>query len=300
MDAQGDFAGFMETLRTIELRTFAEFFRNNLKRATDLDLMYVRLILPQFFETFRMQIMTEVMAEGSFSITKVFKGQGFAPEFEAEVDKRMNDQREEAIRFASEGTFKQVKQLSDHEPGFAEWVRALEHSAIMATWSAFETLAADVWVHAVNSRPELFAARVLKAFTEGPPEGMSSRSIPIGLAAKYDFDLRNCIGDIVAQRIDFTSLEDIRKAYKAAFELDAGAEETLRSADLHQLLLARNLVAHRSGIVDSRYRDRSGTIQQVGEALAISDDRGAAFIEVVRKAGRQMLRAADLALTPVQ
>ena len=71
----------------------------------------------------------------------------------------------------------------------------------MAAWSAFESLAADVWTYAVNSRPDLFAIEMLRAFNESLPEGVSSRSIAIGVAAKHNFDLRNCIDLALRMRI---------------------------------------------------------------------------------------------------
>lgn len=287
---------WVSKLRTPELRAFEEFFASNLTRARNLSGMHFELVFPSIMENWRLKIMTQVIKDGV--IKKVMGNETFTPEFLAEVDKRMQDQEEEVVNFLSEGARRTLDRLSKQKPKFAEWLRALDQASVMATWSAFETLSADVWTFAVNSQPELFATKVLKAFNEGAPEGMSGRSIPIGIAAKYKFDLRNCIGDIVAQRIDFTLPSEIRKAYAAAFGLTAAVEDMLRSTDLKQLLLARNLIAHRSGIIDSHYVERSGSTQTIGEELVVSTEDSARFIEIVQKIGTGLLAIVDDAINP--
>ena len=166
----------------------------------------------------------------------------------------------------------------------------------MALWSAVESLASDVWICAVNLRPDLFAARVLRDFSEALPEGMSSRSIPLGIAARYKFDLRRCIGDIIGKRIDFTNLDDIRKAYKSAFELDDEGTQLLQSEKLKHLVLIRNLIAHRNGVIDDQFKLKTKSAEEVGEELTITDEIAANFAVLVEKVGLHLLRIADDAL----
>jgi hypothetical protein len=291
-----DLRGFVDSLRTPQLRAVATFLQSNLIRAANLREMHFELIYPPILGNWRMKIMTEVIRERV--VSKVLEDDKFTVEFQQEVDRRLRAQEEELVLFLAEGASEQIKRLSKEKPTFAGWLRALEQSSVMATWSAFESLSSDAWIYAVNSRSDLFAAKVLKAFNENLPEGMSSRSIPIGIAAKYDFDLRNCIGDIVGQRIDFTLPGEIRKAYKAAFDLDAVGEDMLRSEELKQLVLARNLIAHRSGIIDEEYKEKSSSFQAVGEELSVTNEQGIAFMEVVRNTAVYLLRVVDGTLTP--
>jgi hypothetical protein len=297
MATDGTKADWTTSLLTQELHSFAKFFESNLGRATDLRGMHLELIFPRIMEEWRLKTMTQVIKDRV--VPRTMNKDTFTPEFMAEVNRRMQETREESIKFLVDGARRTLDELSKSKPEFARWLRALEHAGIMAAWSAFETLAADLWTFAVNSKPDQFATKVLRTFNEGAPEGMSSRSIPIGIAAKYKFDLRHCIGDIISQRIDFTLPSEIRKAYAAAFGLDSTTEGMLDSEDVKQLLLARNLIAHRSGVIDSHYLERAGSAQSVGEELTISEEDFQRFIEAVRKIGTRLLQIVDDALSPV-
>ncbi len=160
-------------------------------------------------------------------------------------------------------------------------------------WTAFESVATDVWILAVNRRADLFAVRVLDGFKENLPANMSGKAIPLGVLAKHRFDVKEHIGDIVSAHINFSSLKELQKAYKVAFDLDAPKMAPLESETLKRLSLLRNLIAHRNGIVDAKFKNATGCSAEIGEEVVISDSEADKYYETAKEAGVYLLRIAD-------
>lgn len=151
-------------------------------------------------------------------------------------------------------------------------IRMMLLSWISATWTAFEILAGDAWQMALNSRPDLIAQEVLtQLFPIGSPEGLSAKGIPLWMAAKYGFDLRNHVGDMLKPRIDFSDIKMIQKAYCAAFGKDTPLQSSLADKNLFVLAATRHLVVHRGGIVDEKYNKIAGQNFTVNEELPLED-----------------------------
>ncbi len=154
-------------------------------------------------------------------------------------------------------------------------------SLISATWTAFEVLAGDAWQFALNARPTETAQSVLqRLFPTGTPEGISAKGIPLWLAAKYDFDLRQHIGDILKLRIDFSDINEIRKAYVAAFGEKACLRNALEDKNLLILEATRHLVVHRGAIVDEKYNKITGQTFPVRQPLPLEP----AFVSAILRA----------------
>jgi hypothetical protein len=161
-------------------------------------------------------------------------------------------------------------------------VRMVLLSLLSATWTAFEVLAGDAWQFALNAKPTETAQSVLqRLFPAGAPEGISAKGIPVWLAAKYDFDLRQHIGDILKLRIDFSDVNEIRKAYAAAFGEKACLRDILDDRKLAVLEATRHLVVHRGAIVDEKYNKTSGQNFPVNEPLPLEP----AFLSEILNAG---------------
>jgi hypothetical protein len=292
-----DLDGFINTIQTLELKPLAKYFARNVERAEDLRFAHLNLVYPVIYEGLQNRIRTEVIKDRV--IEKIIVDHQFTPEFLKEVKRRVDELKDpSAEQYLDQGADSYLKEMCERNPSFATWLRALEQSSAMAAWSAFESLAADVWTFAVNSRPDLFAIEMLRAFNESLPEGVSSRSIAIGVAARHNFDLRNCIGDIVARGIDFTSLSDIKKAYTAAFNIDEETRSLLDSNELKQLVLVRNLIAHRSGVVDVQFKEKTKWDVEVGTELQIDIDLATKLIKTVTAAGILLVTAVDTCLNP--
>jgi len=288
---------FIAVLRAPEVQNLAKFFARNLARADDLRYMYLHLIFPNVMAEREMKVMTQVIKERA--VERVMGSDDrFTPEFLKEVYRRVMEDGEEAIdSYLARGARERVENLTARDPQFGRWLNALQQNAATALWSAFEALASDLWIQAVNSRPDLFAKRVMQQFSESlQRHGLSSRSIPLGVAAKYSFDLRHHIGDIIADVIDFTSLDVVRKAYKSAFGIDEEGQRLLEADRLRKLVLIRNLVVHRGGVVDVAFKERTGCPDKVGDELTIDEDSASQFVDAVKAAGLYILKLVDSCL----
>lgn len=154
---------------------------------------------------------------------------------------------------------------------------ALLGSQLVMAWMAFESLAADLWVAAVNARPRSLAVNVLSASTQDTapkddPTPQQERQYEISLnvdALKLaQFNLVEKMGDILKdrKRVSFLSLDGIEKAYLAAFRSPPGQKNARPSHNLTDLLdeyrqrlftlsKMRHLLAHKGGVLDKKFID---------------------------------------------
>lgn len=148
----------------------------------------------------------------------------------------------------------------------------------------------------MNHRPDLFALKVIKMFEERLPQGMSAKSIPLGIAAKYNFNLTNHIGDIIGQRIDFTDLREIKKAFTTVAEIDEHTIRLFQDPVMKELLLVRNLIAHRGGFIDETFKKQANHSGKVGEQIDVPAETIMKYMAVVTLAGGGLMKAVDEAL----
>lgn len=133
-------------------------------------------------------------------------------------------------------------------------IRAVLLAQLSLAWTAFEILSSDLWVAAVNERPNPLAVN----FAKTPPQGKRKsqpKSIAITNLSRYanrDFNLSKVMGNLFVseKKADFTSLRTTRFAYDKAF---GTSTRVLANPDLRLLELVRNLVLHRAGIVDDTF-----------------------------------------------
>jgi hypothetical protein len=132
-------------------------------------------------------------------------------------------------------------------------------------WTAFETLATDLWVEAVNRRPDL-AAAAMRAQQKKPGDADSAggsrpegKSIRLDDLAKHKFDMSRVMGTVLrdTRRFVFNRLGDIQSAYVAAF---GQAAKTVFAGTIFQTISClealRNVIVHHGGIVDAPFRAR--------------------------------------------
>jgi len=134
-------------------------------------------------------------------------------------------------------------------------------AAMLNAWTAFESHATDLWVKAVDLRPRTLAKYVV----QGPNEKHQEPSIQFSNLADYGFDLTSKMGQLLrgSQRVKMDSFKGIEAAYRATFMLpeskgkkpSKNLDDLLKKhhSNLKCLEAARNLLAHRGGIVDARF-----------------------------------------------
>ena len=130
---------------------------------------------------------------------------------------------------------------------------------IVSCWTAFETLARDLWIAAVNARPRI-GVRVMGAEDDpGDDDDTADKKrkvkfpFSVKILEKWDYDLTNHMGDALShERWKFDRKDNSEKAYKAAFgkECQDEIESIFDSKELGWLCAIRNNLVHRAGIVD--------------------------------------------------
>lgn len=164
-----------------------------------------------------------------------------------------------------------VSRHSALQPG----LHAMLLAQLSLSWTAFEVLSTDLWVAAVNERPNPLAVQ----FAKTPQPKMQDKSITLPNLAKYaanDFNLSEVMGDLFVQekKVDFTSLESTQFAYEKAIGC---AVPLFDDADLQLLELVRNLTLHRAGIVDQIFLNRLVEKQLSSHSACVQAEKGKSF-----------------------
>jgi hypothetical protein len=172
--------------------------------------------------------------------------------------------------------------------GIDAWLSAL----LLGTWTAFETLAGDLWVASVNAQPQYLAGLTgaadridgaagakpepekagraaddengEKSADDDPCEPFGDKKVALGLMCKLtrgDYDLHSKMGHLLVEteRVKFTSLKSIREAYSLAFSEKVKRARThridaaLAAPSLNALSAVRNLIVHKAGVADAAY-----------------------------------------------
>ena len=167
-------------------------------------------------------------------------------------------------------------------------MQVLYSAAISASWTAFECLATDLWVASLNERPQPLAQSALSSLDVHEPGELSGKQISVGLAAKYGFDLRHCLGTLLKPKFDFTSVSGIQKAYRV-FTMDEFVRKIFAEPLLSELEATRHLIVHRASRVDEEYRKRTSSSRELGSALTFSAENASVFARTSEKAGFGLL-----------
>jgi hypothetical protein len=174
------------------------------------------------------------------------------------------------------------------EAGVEAWLSA----QIVSSWTAFETLAGDLWEAALNSHPHGLSELKGK---NAPGE----KTVQIGLLQKYSFDISNAMGTLLKETRTFDSLEDIRKNYALAFYTDdAKITEALSGNLLDTLSSVRNLLVHRGGVVDELYLRRTKSLllapkSDIGERIKLDGDIVEELSSAMKLLGASLVQAVD-------
>ncbi len=176
-------------------------------------------------------------------------------------------------------------------PQIENSLRALVFSGISISWAAFESLAKDLWIAALNTRPRELAQTAFSRLPDSADQNELTRKyVPVGVLARYGFDVRDKLGTILEARFDFTSYSGIRTAYSSAFGNDGELPIIFGNSSPGTLEAMRHLVVHRAGYVDEEYTRRTGQKFPMGSILQVP---GRQFSELIKATAKV---SCDLAL----
>jgi hypothetical protein len=83
----------------------------------------------------------------------------------------------------------------EYSPGVRSWLFA----TTVYTWTAFECTAGDLWEEMLNQNPTIGHGVLSDMPRNKSDDGLSGLHIPVGLAAKYQFDLRRRLGTLLRE-----------------------------------------------------------------------------------------------------
>jgi hypothetical protein len=191
--------------------------------------------------------------------------------------------------------------LSGLNPEFHDGPDAWMASQIIATWTAFEAMAEDLWEAALNLKPTILA-KLKGRKSSRPKDADDPKRIRLESVFKYDFDIAHRMGTIFLEenRYAFDTLGGIREAYKDAFSVDSDSILSLiDSKSLDAISLVRNNLVHSGGVMDQRTHRRSDDLPAqlrglaVGQPILLDGEIVSALNGSVIENGRDLLAAVD-------
>ena len=168
-------------------------------------------------------------------------------------------------------------------------IEAFCGSVVIQSWTAFENLAEDLWVAAINSHPSKLAnlagnprGKYRQQNRAAPSEKYQQpgKTVPLSELEFHGYDLRKRMGDVLrnSRKVVFRSLADIREAYHRAFsEQAADVDNVLDDPGLQYASAVRNVLIHKAGRVDDEYREQTAGLTgiarvAVGEKLPLTGE----------------------------
>ena len=153
------------------------------------------------------------------------------------------------------------------KPETEEAIDAILGGMVIAAWTAFETMASDLWVAALNAhpvklaalsgtwhKPEKFEADEL---TEDEEDQKQDKTVKLQDLQMNGYDLSKKMGSVHKYRFKWGVLEGIRRAYGAAF---SNHYDEIKSAiedhSIDALAAARNVLVHKAGVVDGKFKKK--------------------------------------------
>jgi hypothetical protein len=293
-----EYQRLLESLKTKNLAEAVTAFTDNIERVICLASFPIDLIdLAGAFARIEAEAFMRISGKSLLFAEELRENAELLERFKQESDRLF---KEWATKEFSDSSFvakshmraaAQLKGLLGLYPPVATGAEAIMSSFLVGTWTAFETLAGDLWVSSVNVQPEHLAGltgtadRIEKRVHEKPKvvphdsqkddkstsdeddgtcEPLSQKQVTVGIMCKITrgkYDLADKMGQLLAEakRVQFVALESIRESYSLAFSEKVKRyrperiDAALANTALDALSAVRNLIVHRAGVADDEY-----------------------------------------------
>ncbi len=180
-------------------------------------------------------------------------------------------------------------------------VEGVLSTLLVQSWTTLETLVADLWEKALNSHPKILAN--LNGSKASTPRGDDQKQVALGILHRYNFNLTGRMGTLLREKYRFDSLGDprrgSRRAYKDAFGDVQAILGPLNDPTLDALNAIRQVLVHRSGIVDVDYVEAIANLPAIaprvsaGAALPLDGELVATLLLAGRPIAVDLLVAVD-------
>lgn len=154
-------------------------------------------------------------------------------------------------------------------------LQLIMYQACILFWSALENLSKDVFILILNRKPKLYSKIVNNNFLKdklGLSQGIWEK-----LLEEHDYDLNGKLGYIIANNKDFSMPKLLQEVFGVILNEYVDAPDAIdsffKSDDLWLLGQRRHLIAHKCGIVDQEYMNKTNDLKQtIGEPLVLRGD----------------------------
>lgn len=183
----------------------------------------------------------------------------------------------------------------------------LRQAALVRAWASLEAFMEDVWTETLNLagqeiRQGAFSSVAGSKDLNGS-SNLSDMQVKVGFLARYDFNLQNKIGTVLAEKCSFKTVDGIGRAYATAFGWKQGhaAPAFPDPKALRKVELKRHAIVHRGGTIDIEYARKAGIdAALIGKPLELTIEAVVDDINIVLAQGGQLLRQLLLWLEAVE
>jgi len=251
-----EFRALDKRLKTEWLRPHARAFETNMERVVSLHYLPLEMMywLGQI-ASFNSELPNGSEAERlKWAKEKNILSRLFGPKSSNSKEEWLQTLHPLILYFDAIHLFEQIQ--NEDSTYIGDGVTALLHTMITTSYGVFEGLASDVWVECVNQSTKL-RTRLL--------ERHHQKSIEIATAVGYGSSLGVSVGTIYRDqnKISFNSLKDIQEAFTYLFG-DLSAAIFAKHAEILKAEKVRHLIAHKSGIVDTKFKKQMANFPDFG------------------------------------
>jgi len=288
----GSLRNLAKNLKSEALRSLAQTFLENAESAAGI------VALPLWFaqqtaERFEFNEFFVVRLVESLMLSRGREPEEIKPLRSQEIAQEWNNQRDPDSEALKTRVRRELRD-SLAGPGPQNAFRSLLLSMVSGLWTAFEVLATDLWVSAVNAYPHVYAGRCLARAERGrDSEDLDGKHVSVRLLSRYGFDLRQKLGEILRPKFDFTCLSGQFRAFIAAFGREGELESTFADASLNELEATRHVIVHRAAVADEEFVRRTGFGNPLGIKIQIEPTKAVSLLNTVLLAGCNLLKFVD-------
>lgn len=138
---------------------------------------------------------------------------------------------------------------------------------IVIIWSSIETLIRDIIRVKLNLDYELASNFFESSETNSY---WQKKQISFEHLKRYNFDLKNHFGDVALDINSCSNLSAIKTAFAYVMGKNSLSYQNLASKNFYNLYKLRNIIAHKNGIVDDKYKSEVSCTESVGEKVNIT------------------------------
>ena len=159
---------------------------------------------------------------------------------------------------------------------------------LVMLWGSFEILTINIIKSYINQNPEL---SILLINSDKTRKHFPSKGVPVELLSEFGFRADGCMGEIIFRERSFDSLAVIRDVFGVIFSSNIELITALANPNLWRIWQQRHLIAHKRGVIDKLYIDKTGDAREVGVKLELFGPEIDESAQIILSAALACLRA---------